>query len=455
MTDGAYAEDTIAAIATAPGEGGVAIVRVSGARAQEIARAIFQPKRAGGIKAGRFRYGHVLSEDGEVIDEALCVFFRAPNSYTAEDVAEIQCHGGRAQARRVLSRALSAGARMAQPGEFTRRAYENGRLSLPEAEAVLALVRADGEYAARAAVRQLSGSAARFLSEVRAHLTGALSRIEATIDFPDEVKEDEISADVYRALNAAQTALDGAIDERGAKAVREGAFVVLAGRENVGKSSLLNAMLRRERAIVSEMPGTTRDVLIERITLDGLPVEIADTAGQRASDDPIEALGVQKARAAQAEADVVFLVFDAQTGLTAAEDALLLGADERTTFVVNKCDAQDPAPVAKAMRERTGKTPLCVSAKTGEGIDALFDALRARLKPVLDAEITLLTVRQIACAKAARAAIERALDAAKKYPLDIVAADIWAALGALRELSGEDAREDVIDGIFKNFCVGK
>lgn len=439
-------EDTICAIATAAGEGGIAIVRVSGAKSRAILGEIFVPKRVGAIRPYRLRYGHVFSKDGQVIDEAMCVYFRAPASYTAEDVVEVQCHGGQVQAERILRRVIEAGARIAEPGEFTRRAFENGRINLAEAEAVLALIRAQGELAARAATRQLSGTVASLIAEVKSALTGALSLIEATIDFPDEVEDAGAREEVRAAVNKSAHALDRAIDENGARAVREGASVVLVGDTNVGKSSLMNAILRRERAIVSEIPGTTRDVLTETIRLGGLLIELSDTAGRREARDPIEKIGIERAKLAQREADLVFLVIDAARGITDAErEALGAMDDDRVQIVVNKTD--------KATLEIDGA--IYVSAKNGIGIDELMDVMRKRLSPLSLAVPPLTSIRQIVCAKEALAALESARAALDELPLDIAAEDIWLALHHLAALLGEDAREDVIDKIFSDFCVGK
>lgn len=446
-------EDTIAAIATASGEGGVAIVRISGTGAPDILREVFRPKRAGEMKPFRMRYGHVVSKDGDAIDEAMCVYFRKPKTYTAEDVCEIQCHGGQVQARRVLARVIEEGARLAEPGEFTRRAYENGRISLTEAEAVLSLVRAESELMARSALRQLSGSVSAFISEVRGVLTSALARIEATIDFPDEVDESGAADAVREAVEIALQKLDAAIDERCARAVREGASVVLAGSPNVGKSSLLNAILKRDRAIVSDIPGTTRDVLTETIRLSGLSIELSDTAGFREAGDPVEALGVSRASIARREADLVFVLIDASRKIGEEEFTLLREADDRYVFVINKTDIADPEKITQIIERETGKSAVCVSAKEENGIEALYEIMRERLSGFINAEPILVNLRQIQCAKDARTALMRARQA-MDCPLDLAAADIWDALEALNELEG-NAREAVIDRIFHDFCVGK
>jgi len=448
-------DDTISAIATAPGEGGVAIVRVSGKDSPSILKKVFRPKKSSEMKPSRMRYGHIVSEDGEVIDEVLCVYFRAPNTYTAEDVCEIQCHGGMVQARRVFKRTLEAGARIAGPGEFTRRAFENGRITLPEAEAVLCLVRSNGELAARSALRQLSGLVSAFIVEIRKTLTSCLSLIEATIDFPDEVEEKEAEEKVLSAVNESLACLNAAIDEDGARAVREGASVVIAGNPNVGKSSLLNAILRRDRAIVSEIPGTTRDVLTEKIQLNGLSVELSDTAGVRESTDPIEAIGISRALKAQREADLVFLIFDASRAVGEDERKLIREKDAHTVFVVNKSDIADPETVAGEIERETGIQPVCVSAATYDGVDTLIEIMKRRLSGYICAEPILIGLRQIECAKRAREALLRAREAIFVCPLDLVSSDIWEALEAIASLAGDDAREDVIDSIFKDFCVGK
>ena len=331
--------DTIAAISTAPGAGGIAIVRLSGPRAEQLLRAVFRPaSERADLSGRRLTYGAAVDGRGEALDEVMAVLLHAPRTYTREDMAEIHCHGGGACASAVLARFLALGARAAEPGEFTRRAYENGRIDLSGAEAVMQLIGAQGEAARRAALRQMRGGVASFVGEVVGKLTDMLSRIQAAVDFPEEVDEAVVGAEARVELEALAGELAKRADPRRARMLREGASVVLCGRPNVGKSSLMNALLSAERAIVTDIPGTTRDVLSERMVLDGKVVRLSDTAGIRESEDAIERMGVARAQGEVEAADVALLVLDASQPLAAEDAALLSQADERYIVCLNKGD---------------------------------------------------------------------------------------------------------------------
>ena len=331
--------DTIAAISTAPGAGGIAIVRLSGPRAEQLLRAVFRPASEKADMSGRrLTYGAAVDGRGEVLDEVMAVLLRAPRTYTREDMAEIHCHGGGACASAVLARFLALGARAAEPGEFTRRAYENGRIDLSGAEAVMQLIGAQGEAARRAALRQMRGGVTGFVTGAVEKLTELLSRIQAAVDFPEEVDEAVVGAEARVELEALAGELAKRADPRRARMLREGASVVLCGRPNVGKSSLMNALLSAERAIVTDIPGTTRDVLSERMVLDGKVVRLSDTAGIRESEDAIERMGVARAQGEVEAADVALLVLDASQPLAAEDAALLSQADERYIVCLNKGD---------------------------------------------------------------------------------------------------------------------
>ena len=331
--------DTIAAISTAPGAGGIAIVRLSGPRAEQLLRAVFRPASEKADMSGRrLTYGAAVDGRGEVLDEVMAVLLHAPRTYTREDMAEIHCHGGGACASAVLARFLALGARAAEPGEFTRRAYENGRIDLSGAEAVMQLIGAQGEAARRAALRQMRGGVTGFVTGAVEKLTELLSRIQAAVDFPEEVDEAVVGAEARVELEALAGELAKRADPRRARMLREGASVVLCGRPNVGKSSLMNALLSAERAIVTDIPGTTRDVLSERMVLDGKVVRLSDTAGIRESEDAIERMGVARAQGEVEAADVALLVLDASQPLAAEDAALLSQADERYIVCLNKGD---------------------------------------------------------------------------------------------------------------------
>ncbi len=349
--------DTIAAIATPPGEGGIAIVRISGARAGEFLRAAFRPAHRGEMKHGQMRYGTLTDPAGAPIDEVMAVFFRAPRSYTREDVAEIHLHGGSMCARAAMERLLSLGARAAEPGEFTYRAFMNGRVDLSEAEAVMGLIGARSQAARRASIRQLRGGVSAPIGRMREELTGLLAKIEAATDFPDEIDEDVTAKDVREGASRIRGELSRAADGRRARIVRDGASVVLCGRPNVGKSSLMNALLSADRAIVTDIPGTTRDVLTESFEIGGVRYQLSDTAGIRETADAIEKIGVTRARDALRDADCVLLVLDSSAPLTPSDQSMLAARDERYITVLNKSDLAPAAHSANPTASGAASAP--------------------------------------------------------------------------------------------------
>lgn len=440
-------EALICALATAPGEGGIAIVRASGAGAAAALEACFEPRRAGKLRSHRMMYGRVVDGDGTELDEVMAVFFAAPATYTREDMFEIQCHGGSVCARRVLRRLAELGARAAEPGEFTRRAFMNGRIDLSRAEAVMSLIGAHSEAAARASLRQLEGGVSGFVRRCADQLKELMALVEACTDFPEEVDEPDAARRVAEGICDLMAALRTRCDRRSARLIREGASIVLAGRPNVGKSSLMNALLQQERAIVTEIPGTTRDVLTERLWLGGILAELSDTAGQRQTSDPVERIGVDRAERAMEGADIVLLVLDASQPLTDEDYALLDRLDDRCIVCMNKCDLP---------RRVEWPGALEVSAASGAGVEALLEQMRLRLCAAESGEDRMTEQRHLDLAQRALEALDRALEAiGADCPLDVTEIDLRAALGALSEITGEDASEEVIDRVFQNFCVGK
>ncbi|WP_188969112.1 tRNA uridine-5-carboxymethylaminomethyl(34) synthesis GTPase MnmE [Deinococcus aerolatus] len=433
--------DTIAAIATAPGSAGVGIVRVSGPQALEVADGIFRGRRAPSTtRGGRFLFGELVADDGEVLDEGLCLVFRGPRSYTGEDVVELQSHGSPAVLTRVLARALELGARPARPGEFTLRAYLAGRLDLAQAEAVLGLVEAQTDGARRQASLGLSGALGARVARVAGGLVRALAAIQAMLDYPEEGVPDE---DRAGPLLQAQAELEALLaSARAGQVSTRGARLALIGRPNAGKSSLLNALVGFERSIVTPTPGTTRDYLEAGLELAGVPVTLVDTAGLRETLDEIEAAGVRQARALAEAADLVLALEDG----SAAREELpldLSGTPARVIRLRTKTDL----PAAW-----TDTALLDVSAVTGAGLPALRDAVRvALLGDAARGEAWLTTERQ---ADAARRALEHVL-AARTLPDELASYELEEALRALAELTGQDVQEDVVDAVFRNFCVGK
>ena len=456
-------EDTIAAISTPPGEGGIGIVRLSGKRAIEIAQAVFVSSsgRRIGDSTRRVAHGHVVDAGGHAIDEVLLHVMRAPHSYTREDVVEINCHGGAAPLNGVLEQVLMHGARLAQPGEFTQRAFLNGRIDLVQAEAVIDRIRARTRASLQAAASAAAGTLSKALHTIKDTLVDALARIEAAVDFPDEDLPELVDAALRNALVGTRYRMHSLLEtaEMG-RLYREGASIAIAGRPNVGKSSLFNALLRDARAIVSAQPGTTRDRIEELITLGGVPVRLTDTAGLRATNDEVEQIGVDIARDALKNADIVLLVMDASEPLTSEDTALAaeVRALERTAcVVVNKIDI-----ATTGGRDRVpniiGDCPyLCVSAKTGEGLAELEKGLAALLlggAPIAPDQGMLTRAHQRDSLRRALAAVDRLLEQFDASP-ELLSVDLREAIQALGEITGETTPDDELEKIFSSFCIGK
>ncbi|RPF47176.1 tRNA modification GTPase trmE [Thermodesulfitimonas autotrophica] len=458
--------DTIAAIATPLGEGGVGIVKVSGPDAVTIASKVFRPKKNRKWAEGpayRLVYGHVVDpQTGVVIDEVLLSFMRAPYSYTTEDVVEFNCHGGFVAVQQVLEVILRAGARLAEPGEFTQRAFLGGRIDLCQAEAVLDVIRAATAEGLRVAQGQLGGRLTAAVRKLRQEALELLAAVEAGIDFPDDVpgpEPAEIARRVERLLKQGEVMIENAA----AGAVyRDGVVTVLAGKANVGKSSLLNALAGRERAIVSAVPGTTRDIIEEVVNVKGIPLRVLDTAGIRDAVEEVEKIGVERAREALGAAQLVIVVLDAVTGITAEDVAVFAACDGQERVVaVNKVDVAGRETITRAEIEAlAGEVPVVyVSAVTGEGLTELGDAIAGKVfggRVLRPDEVVVSRARHKEALRRFVAALRAARDGvAGGLPEDVVSLDLRRAVDALGEITGETVTEDVVERIFRDFCVGK
>ena len=454
---------TIAAIATPFGTAGIGVIRISGPEALAVASRVLTCKSGADVAdlaSHTVHLGDVAAGAAEVVDEALITVFSAPHSYTGEDVVEVSCHGGTVVLRRVLEAALQAGARMAEPGEFTKRAFLNGKLDLAQAEAVNDLIRARTDAAQRVALRQLEGRLSARVRDLTSRLTGMLARIEASIDFPDDVPEPsraELAGTVRSALSEVNDLLASA--ERG-RVYREGARMVIAGRPNVGKSSLLNALLRESRAIVTPVPGTTRDVIEETINVLGVPIVAADTAGLRETHDEVERIGVERAEVSLETADLVLYVVDLAEGITEEDQHLLKRLLPRPAIVVlNKSDLADQPDPSDVVRRLLPEVPVVrISALTGYGLADLESGIADLLTGgAVSAESpTVSNLRHKLSLEVAARCLANALETlAGIEALDLTSGDLMAARAALGEITGETATEDILDRIFSEFCVGK
>jgi tRNA modification GTPase len=455
--------DTIAAIATAvaAGAGSVAIVRLSGPAAEAIGRRLFVAPGAQVWESHRVLYGHVVDPaDGRRVDEALLLLMRAPRSFTREDVVELHCHGGLVAVRQVLELVLVAGARLAGAGEFSQRAFLNGRLDLTRAEAIAEMIAARSRRAAELAMAGIDGGLQRRIGGLRERLLDQLAELEARVDFEEDLPP--LDGTLVRAeLEAVRRALEQLVAEsRQGELLREGLRVAIVGRPNVGKSSLLNLLSRRERAIVTDLPGTTRDLLESDLVLDGVPLTLLDTAGIRPTDDRVELLGIERSRQALAGADAVLLLFDLLAGWTAADQELRALVPEGVPLLLvgNKLDAVTPGDAPTVVPSAPLAAPLVrISALTGAGRDGLVAALLGLCGA---AEIQGLQValngRQRELAAAAATSLARSLEAADQgLPWDFWTIDLRGAIAGLGAITGEEVSEAVLERIFSRFCIGK
>ncbi len=442
--------ETIAAIATPPGEGALAVIRISGPRALAVADAIFRARKApSAMEERRVHLGRIVDAGGDILDEVLLTTFRNPGSYTGEDLVEISGHGGSLVASRVLTAALEAGARMARPGEFTERAFLNGKLDLTQAEAVMDLISASTPRAARVAASQLEGRLGEEIHALRGELLGCVAHLEAFIDFPEEGIDPESGVALRRRMQRIAghlTRLLATANE--GRLLRAGITLALCGAPNAGKSSLLNRLLGAERAIVNEAPGTTRDTIEEKASLGGYPFRVIDTAGLRETSDPVEREGVERARHAADNADLRIHLIDA------TEMAPIVPLFEEEMIVLNKIDLVQDADRCAL------HNGIVISCQTGEGIVQLVEAIVAKVTGRSGGEASpdgaAINARHQECLKRASSALQEAIALLEAgEPPELVAVELRSALGAVGEIVGEAGTEEILGKIFSSFCIGK
>ena len=444
--------ETIAAVATPPGEGGVAVIRISGHQALPVAAKIFSGPLLK-YESHTVHFGRILGSNRETIDEVLVVVMKAPRSYTGEDTVEIQCHGGSLITRRVLQAVLDAGARAALPGEFTFKAYMNGKLDLAQAEAVQKLIGAKNDLALAAAEQQLQGALSKKISSFQRDLLDIAAILEAWVDFPEEGLEFASFEQVIHSLETTQQKMENlrrTFDE--GKIVHEGLTLCLCGAPNVGKSSLMNALLGKERAIVTPIAGTTRDTLEAEMRLGGLHFRLIDTAGIRATDEIVEQEGIRRSKAALNEADLVLLVLDATRGVQEIDQEILSEAPSHKTVIVwNKIDVTSP--------HQKPQDALAVSAKESMGLDELREAVHQKIwtsGPPSKEEVVITSSRHEEALKNAIESLEHVIQGLEtKVSPEFVSSDMRRTLQELGKIIGSDITEDILSAIFSKFCVGK
>lgn len=449
---------TIAAVATPPGTGGISVIRISGENAISIADRIYQGKTPlSQCATHTIHYGHIVDRTGSVIDEVLVSIMHSPRTYTGEDVIEINTHGGVVVTNKVLDLVIEAGAAPAEPGEFTKRAFLNGRIDLSKAEAVIDLINAKNDLARQNAVNQLGGRLSEYVEALRQSLLDLAAHMQVSIDYPDEDLEEITQEQIIERL---QAALDGAcrlLDSRdNGRIITDGIATAIVGKPNVGKSSLLNYLSGTDRAIVTEIAGTTRDVIEESVSLGGVPLRLIDTAGIRETEDTVEKIGVERSLRSMEAAELILAVIDGASGIEPEDEAVLAACENRNRIIlVNKTDVeQEPE-----LPDFPGETVIFVSAKTGGGMKELEQEIsrRYRLGELSgQTDLILTNRRHIAALLRCREALENGIHALRQgLPQDLAALDLNEAIAALGEITGASVSDDIVSAVFSGFCVGK
>ena len=459
--------ETIAAISTAIGNGGIGIIRMSGKESFKILEKIFKNSKGekldlNKIKGYTIQYGTIVdSKTNEKIDEVLVSFFKNPKSYTREDMCEINSHGGMIIEKQILEQCLKNGAILAEPGEFTKRAFLNGRIDLSQAESIMDLINSKTEIESKASINQLQGDLSNKINEIRHDLLDIMADIEASIDYPEYDIEEVTNSKALGILNNTKDKLESLKDTfRSGKILKEGIKTVIIGRPNAGKSSLLNKILKEERAIVSEIEGTTRDTIEEFITIKGIPLKIIDTAGIRKTSDKIEEIGVKKALDIAKDAELVLVILDNSKDLTEEDREILKLAESKNSIILlNKVDLKENNLENSEELKKINKRIIKISAKNGNGIEELYNEIENmfQIKNLeTDGEIIITNIRHKNQIEYAINNINEAINAVKNnLPIDIISISIKQTLEDLGKITGENVSEDIINEIFSKFCLGK
>ena len=454
---------TIASISTAPGIGGIGIIRMSGEKSFEVLDKIFVAKNKQNIdeiKGYTIKYGNIV-EDGHIIDEVLVSYFKAPRSYTTENMCEINSHGGTVIVRKILELCLKNGAELAEPGEFTKRAFLNGRIDLAQAESVIDVINAKSDKEAKSGIKQLEGFLSKEIKEIKQEIMDVLVNIEVTIDYPEydtpEVQQEELSG-MLQSVGQRLIKLEKSFDN--GKIIKEGIKTAIIGKPNAGKSSLLNAILKEDRAIVTDIAGTTRDTIEEFVTINGIPLKLIDTAGIREASDKVEKIGVEKSIKLAEEADLVIAIFDSSKELTEEDiEILKLIENKKSIILLNKNDLNPVISENDEKLKKASKNILKISALNKTGIDLLYQKIADmfNLNEInLENEILITNIRHKNIISKAIENVRKAIEALNmNMPIDIITIYIKEILEDLGEITGEVVTEDIINEIFSKFCLGK
>ena len=453
--------DTIAAISTATGNGGIGIIRMSGKECFQILNKIFKPINANEeINGYTMKYGHIIDKNNNIIDEVLVSYFKAPKSYTTENMCEINSHGGFIVERRILEECLKNGAIMAEPGEFTKRAFLNGRIDLIQAESVIDLINSKSEKEAKASISQLEGNLSKNINEIKENLLDLMADVEASIDYPEYDIEEVTNNKILSVINVIKIKLEKLSSSfKNGKFLREGIKTAIVGKPNAGKSSLLNNILNEERAIVSDKKGTTRDTIEEFVTINGISLKLIDTAGIRNTTDEIEKIGVEKSKKIIDDAELVIAIFDGSQALENEDYEILnLIGNKNAILLVNKMDIVDGSLVINEL-QKYNKDIIKISAKTGDGVEKLYDKIYEMYKindiELDDGEI-LTNIRHKGQIDEAIKSINAVKDTIDNHmPVDIIEIYLKQVLADLGKITGDDISEDIINEIFSKFCLGK